>query len=65
MVNWVSSAVINSYAILDLQGKKVMGRQNVHAAQFQVSIANLSPGIYVLLGVFEDGKTGQVQVIKH
>jgi hypothetical protein len=65
VVNWVSSAVVNSYAIVDLQGKKVQERQNVHAAQFQVSIANLSPGVYVLQGVFEDGKTGQVQVIKH
>ena len=65
VVNWVSSAVVNSYAIVDLQGKKVVERQNVHAAQFQVSIANLSPGVYVLQGVFEDGKTGQVQVIKH
>jgi hypothetical protein len=65
VVNWVSSAVVNSYAIVDLQGKKVLVRQNVHAAQFQVSIANLSPGVYVLQGVFEDGKTGQVQVIKH
>ena len=65
VVNWVSSAVVNSYSIVDLQGKKVVERQNVHAAQFQVSIANLSPGVYVLQGVFEDGKTGQVQVIKH
>jgi hypothetical protein len=65
VVNWVSSAVVNSYAIVDLQGKKLAERQNVHAAQFQVSIANLSPGVYVLQGVFEDGKTGQVQVIKH
>jgi hypothetical protein len=65
VVNWVSSAVVNSYAIVDLQGKKVLERQNVHATQFQVSMANLSPGVYVLQGVFEDGKTGQVQVIKH
>jgi hypothetical protein len=65
VVNWVSSSVVNSYIIVDLQGKKVVERQNVHAAQFQVSIANLSPGVYVLHGVFEDGKTGQVQVIKH
>jgi hypothetical protein len=57
--------VVNSYAIVDLQGKKVVERQNVHATQFQVSIATLSPGVYVLQGVFEDGKTGQVQVIKH
>jgi hypothetical protein len=64
-VNWVSSAVVNSYSIVDLKGKKVVERQNVHAAQFQISIATLSPGVYVLQGVFEDGKTGQVQVIKH
>lgn len=65
IVQWVSYNSVSSYSLRDIHGKQILVNTKVKSTQFTLSIANLSPGMYVLDCTFENGNSGRVQVIKN
>lgn len=65
VIHWVSSSLVASYTLVDIHGKQIIENNTVKNTQFTFSIKQLSPGFYVLNCLFENGKSGQIQVIKN
>ena len=65
IVHWVSSNTVHSYSLHDILGKQILVNPFVKATQFSLSIANLSPGMYILDCTFENGNSGRVHLIKN
>ena len=65
LIHWVSSSPVTSYSLSDIQGKRIIENHVVKTTQFNISLENLSVGMYFLDCIFENGRSGQIQVIKN
>jgi lysyl endopeptidase len=65
LIHWVSSSPVTSYSLSDIQGKRIIENHVVKTTQFNISLENLSIGMYFLDCIFENGRSGQIQVIKN
>jgi hypothetical protein len=65
LIHWVSSAPVTTYTLSDIQGKRIIENHVVKNTQFNISLEHLSAGMYFLDCIFENGKSGQIQVIKN
>jgi hypothetical protein len=65
LIHWVSSSPVTSYSLSDIQGKRIIENHVVKTTQFNISLENLNIGMYFLDCIFENGKSGQIQVIKN
>ena len=65
LIHWVSSSPVTSYSLSDIHGKRIIENQVVKTTQFNISLENLSVGMYFLDCIFENGRSGQIQVIKN
>ncbi|MFM7595736.1 MAG: T9SS type A sorting domain-containing protein [Flavobacteriales bacterium] len=65
IIHWVSSSLVASYTLVDIHGKHIIENSTVKNTQFTFSMEQLSPGFYVLNCLFENGNSGQMQVIKN
>lgn len=65
LIHWVSSSPVASYSLSDIHGKRIIENHLVKTTQFNISLENLSIGMYFLDCIFENGRSGQIQVIKN
>jgi hypothetical protein len=65
LIHWVSSSPVTSYSLSDIQGKRIIENHVVKTTQFNISLENLNIGMYFLDCIFENGRSGQIQVIKN
>ena len=65
LIHWVSSSPVTSYSLSDIQGKRIIQNHSVRTTQFNISLENLNNGMYFLDCIFENGRSGQIQVIKN
>ena len=65
LIHWVSSSPVTSYSLSDIHGKRIIENHVVKTTQFNISLENLSVGMYFLDCIFENGRSGQIQVIKN